>query len=173
MARAGGFVVCLLVVVMDVVAGVLGIEAEVAQNKGKHLRVLIFECKEPVYQAYRLGLAAAVILAAAHVMANLLGGCICICSREEFERSSANRQMAAATLAISWIVLLVGFSLLMIGALSNSKSKASCGFGHRHFLSIGGILCFVHGLFCTAYYVSAVAYWEEGRPMGRPQQPHP
>ncbi|KAG0481475.1 hypothetical protein HPP92_012004 [Vanilla planifolia] len=173
MARAGGFVVCLLVVVMDVVAGVLGIEAEVAQNKGKHLRVLIFECKEPVYQAYRLGLAAAVILAAAHVMANLLGGCICICSREEFERSSANRQMAAATLAISWIVLLVGFSLLMIGALSNSKSKASCGFGHRHFLSIGGILCFVHGLFCTAYYVSAVAYWEEGRPMGRPQQSHP
>ncbi|PKA52393.1 hypothetical protein AXF42_Ash019776 [Apostasia shenzhenica] len=167
MVRVGSFLVCLLILIMDIAAGTLGIEAEIAQSKGKHLRVLIFECKEPVHEAYRLGLAAAVILAAAHTMANFLGGCTCFGSKEEFARSSANRQMAAATLAVSWIILLVGFSLLMIGAMGNSKSKATCGFGHRHFLSIGGILCFVHGLFCVAYYVSAVASWEEGKSHGK------
>ncbi|PKU59993.1 uncharacterized protein LOC110101983 [Dendrobium catenatum] len=173
MVRVGGIVVCLLIVIMDIVAGILGIEAEIAQSKGKNLRVLIFECKEPVHQAYRLGIAAAVILAAAHVIANLLGGCTCICSRQEFEHASANRQMAAATLAVSWVIVLVGFSLLMIGAMSNAKSKATCGFGHRHFLSIGGILCFAHGLFTVAYYSSAIASWDEGKFMGRPQQAHP
>ncbi|XP_020589878.1 uncharacterized protein LOC110031151 [Phalaenopsis equestris] len=173
MVRVGGIAVCLLIVIMDIVAGILGIEAEIAQSKGRNLRVLIFECKEPVHQAYKLGLAAAVILAAAHVIGNLLGGCTCICSKEDFQRSSANRQMAAATLVVSWVIVLVGFSLLMIGAMSNSKSKATCGFGHRHFLSIGGILCFIHGLFAIAYYTSAVASWDEGNFMRRPQQSHP
>ncbi|KAL5983405.1 hypothetical protein ACLOJK_017490 [Asimina triloba] len=42
------------------------------------------ECKEPSGQAFKLGLAAAGLLALAHVIANLLGGCICICSKEEF-----------------------------------------------------------------------------------------
>ncbi|XP_010923990.1 protein VASCULATURE COMPLEXITY AND CONNECTIVITY [Elaeis guineensis] len=157
MGRLGGVIICLLIVIMDVVAGILGIEAEIAQNKGKHLRVFFFECKEPVHQAYELGLAAAGLLAFAHAIANVLGGCVCICTREEFDRSSANKQMASATLILSWIVVIVGFTMLIIGAMSNSKSRVSCGFAHRHFLSIGGILCFVHGLFCVAYYVSADA----------------
>lgn len=64
--------------------------------------MFIFECKEPVHEAYRLGLAAAILLLFAHAIANLLGGCVCIFSTEEFSRSSANRQMAAATLLLSW-----------------------------------------------------------------------
>lgn len=52
--------------------------------------------------------------------------------------------------------------MLIVGALSNSKSRVTCGLAHRKFLSIGGILCFVHGLLCGAYYVSATAAgWEE------------
>ncbi|OAY83741.1 Pentatricopeptide repeat-containing protein, chloroplastic [Ananas comosus] len=134
---------------------------------GKHLRVLIFECKEPVHQAYKLGLAAAVLLAMAHALANLLGGCVCICSQVEFVRSSTNRQLAAMTLLLSWIALVIGFSMLMIGALGNSKSRASCGFSHRHVLSMGGIVCFIHGLLAVAYYVTATAAaWEEGKPQG-------
>lgn len=62
------------------------------------------------------------------------------------------------------IILAVGLSMLVIGTWSNHKSKASCGFTHHHFLSIGGILCFVHGLFCVAYYVSSnAAACEEGK----------
>lgn len=66
------------------------------------MRVLFLECKEPVHEAYRLGLAAAILLGLAHVIANLVGGCICICSKEEFDRSSANKQLAAGTLILSW-----------------------------------------------------------------------
>jgi hypothetical protein len=33
MARVGGIFVCLLIVIMDVAAGILGFEAEIAQNK--------------------------------------------------------------------------------------------------------------------------------------------
>ncbi|XP_073108434.1 protein DESIGUAL 2 [Elaeis guineensis] len=157
MGRSGGVIICLLILSMDIVAGILGIEAEIAQNKGKYLRVFILECKEPVRQAYKLGLAAAVLLALAHAIANVLGGCKCICSKDEFVRSSANKQMAAGTLILSWIIVIVGFAMLIMGAIANSRSRVSCSLVHRHFLSIGGILCFVHGLFCVAYYVSADA----------------
>lgn len=33
MVKIGGVLVCMLIVAMDVVAGVLGIQAEIAQNK--------------------------------------------------------------------------------------------------------------------------------------------
>ncbi|XP_043687399.1 uncharacterized protein LOC122638601 [Telopea speciosissima] len=157
MARAAGAFICVLILVMDIVAGILGIEAEIAQNKAKHISVWIFECREPSHGAFKLGVAAASILALAHVIANFLGGCMCICSKDEFKRASGNRQLAVICLFVSWIVVAVGFSLLIIGALANSKSKGSCGFSHHRFLSIGGIFCFIHGLFSAAYLVSAKA----------------
>ena len=33
MARNYGFLVCLLIMILDIIAGILGIEAEIAQNK--------------------------------------------------------------------------------------------------------------------------------------------
>ncbi|KAI4322577.1 hypothetical protein L6164_022255 [Bauhinia variegata] len=157
MARAAGIFLCFLIVIMDVAAGILGIEAEIAQNKEKHLRLWIFECREPSHQAFMLGLGAALLLGLAHVLANLLGGCNCICSQDELQKASPNRQISVACLILTWIVLAVGLSTLVIGAMSNNKSGGSCGLSHHHFLSIGGILCFVHGLFSVAYYVSATA----------------
>ncbi|KAI4334070.1 hypothetical protein L6164_018807 [Bauhinia variegata] len=157
MARAAGILLCLLIVIMDVAAGILGIEAEIAQNKEKHLRMWIFECRDPSHEAFMLGLGAALLLGLAHVIANLLGGCNCICSQDEFQKASPNRQVSVACLILTWIALAVGLSTLVIGALSNNRSRGSCGFSHHHFLSIGGISCFVHGLFSLAYYVSATA----------------
>ncbi|KAL3017499.1 hypothetical protein AAZX31_06G282300 [Glycine max] len=93
-----------------------------------------------------LGLGAAVLLGLAHAITNLLGGCNCISSQQEFEKASSSR-----------VVLAIGLSMLVIGTMSNNRSDDSCGFSHHHFLSIGGICCFVHGLFCIAYYVSATA----------------
>ncbi|TQD89996.1 hypothetical protein C1H46_024480 [Malus baccata] len=147
MVRIRGFLICLLIVVMDIVAGILGIEAELEQNK----------CREPSCEAFKLGLAAAGLLVLAHVVANLLGGCNCICSQDELQKAPPNKQLSMACLVFTWIILAVGLSMLVIGTWSNHKSRASCGFTHHHFLSIGGILCFVHGLFCVAYYVSATA----------------
>ncbi|KAL9236673.1 hypothetical protein vseg_011311 [Gypsophila vaccaria] len=76
MANRIVLVICLLQIVIDIVAGILGIQAQVAQNKGRYMRVWIFECREPSYEAYKLGLAASILLAVAHVIANVLGGCI-------------------------------------------------------------------------------------------------
>lgn len=47
--------------------------------------------------------------------------------------------------------------MLILAAMSNSKSDVSCGIVRPHFLSIGGIVCFFHGLFAVAFYVSATA----------------
>ncbi|XP_062106181.1 protein VASCULATURE COMPLEXITY AND CONNECTIVITY [Humulus lupulus] len=158
MVKLVGVLVCFLIVTIDVVAGILGIQAEVEQNKVKHLRLWIFECRDPSEAAFKLGLAAGALLVLAHVLANLLGGCQnCICSQDELQKASPNRQLSVACLIFTWIILAVGLSMLVIGTLSNNKARASCGFTHHHFLSIGGILCFVHALFSVAYYITATA----------------
>ncbi|KAA8519944.1 hypothetical protein F0562_014146 [Nyssa sinensis] len=155
--------VCLLILILDIVAGVLGIEAEIAQNKVKHLRKWIFECRDPSYQAFKLGLAASVLLALAHTISNLLGGCVCVSSRDKLEKASPNKQLAVGSLLFSWIILAIGFSMLIVGTLANSRSRKSCGISHHRLLSIGGILCFIHGLFSVAYYVSARAAIREAQ----------
>lgn len=102
--------ICLLIIIIDVIAGILGIEAEVSQNKVNHLRVWILECRDPSYQAFKLGFAAALLLAFAHVLANMLGGCICLFSTEELEKSSANKQLAVSSLVLSWCIIYLFFS---------------------------------------------------------------
>lgn len=66
------------------------------------MSVLISKCKAPVHLAFKLGLAAAALLALAHAIANVMGGCTCSCSREGLDRASADKQMAIITLALSW-----------------------------------------------------------------------
>ncbi|CAM0910925.1 unnamed protein product [Alopecurus aequalis] len=156
-------IVCVLVLALDITAGILGFQAQAAQNKTKKVTVLFIQCEKPVYKAYQLGLAAAVILVVAHAVANFLGGCACICSQVEFVRASINRKLAATLIVLSWIALIVGFSLLLAGAMSNSKSKTSCGFVHGKTLGLGGIMCFVHGGITVAYYVTATAAAHEIR----------
>ncbi|KQJ95000.1 uncharacterized protein LOC100830034 [Brachypodium distachyon] len=150
-------IVCVVVLALDITAGILGIQAQAAQNKTKKVTILFIQCEKPVYKAYQLGLAAAVFLVVSHAVANFLGGCACICSQLEFIRASINRKLAATLIILSWIALIVGFSLLLAGAMSNSKSKTSCGFVHGKTLALGGIMCFVHAGVTVAYYVTANA----------------
>ncbi|CAL0309469.1 unnamed protein product [Lupinus luteus] len=157
MAKNYGFLICILVMVMDIVAGILGIQAEIAQNKVKHVKMLIFECRDPSHKAFEMGLSAAILLVLAHTIANLLGGCICVWSTQQYHNATANRQLTVIFLIFSWIAFGVAFSLLIIGTLANSKSRESCGILNHHLLSIGGIMCFIHGLFTVPYYVSATA----------------
>ncbi|XP_065876895.1 protein DESIGUAL 2-like [Euphorbia lathyris] len=157
MAQNVGVLICLLIMALDIVAGILGIEAEIAQNKVKHLRMWIFECRDPSYQAFKLGLTSALLMAFAHIIANFFGGCFCVSSKDDFDKASPNKQLAIASLLFSWIILAIGFSMLMVGTLANSRSRKSCGISHHRVLSVGGILCFIHGLFIVAYYVSATA----------------
>lgn len=64
------------------------------------------------------------------------------------------------------ILLGIAFSLLIFGSLANSRSRESCGISNRRFLSIGGILCFIHGLFTIGYYVSVTATRREEKRQG-------
>lgn len=59
------------------------------------------------------------------------------------------------------ILLVAGFSMLISGTLANSSARKSCGIANHRLLSIGGVLCFIHGLFIVAYYVSATATVKE------------
>ncbi|KAI8008935.1 hypothetical protein LOK49_LG07G02406 [Camellia lanceoleosa] len=156
MARMVGIFVCLLIVAMDIAAGVLGIKAEAAQNRTKHVRLWLFECKDPSHEAFKLGVAAITLLSLAHVLANLIGGCS-ICRREEYQKASPSKQCSVACLFLTWVVLAIALALMVIGTKSNHKSRATCGFTHHHYLSIGGILCFVHAGFSVGYYVTATA----------------
>ncbi|KAE8691442.1 hypothetical protein F3Y22_tig00110890pilonHSYRG01426 [Hibiscus syriacus] len=82
MVRFGGVVICLLIVAMDV----------------KHLSLWIFKCRDPSRDAFKLALGAAALLTLAHILANLLGGCMCVCSQQDFHRSSANTQLSVTCL---------------------------------------------------------------------------
>ncbi|KAL9243850.1 hypothetical protein vseg_017689 [Gypsophila vaccaria] len=157
MAKIGGFFVCLVVILLDIGAGICGIEAEMAADKMKHLKLWIFECRDPSHTAFKYGVAAAGLMGVAHLIANLFGGCLCFSSQAQFQKSAPSRQFSTACLFFSWIILAVGEFMLIVGTLSNEKARASCGFTHHHMLSIGGILCFVHGLFAVAYYLSATS----------------
>ncbi|CAN4103436.1 unnamed protein product [Withania somnifera] len=154
MAKLFGIFVCFLIVALDATAGILGIKAEAAQNQEKHLRLWLFECKEPSHDAFVLGVAATCLLASAHVLANLLGGCS-VCATDDIKKASPSRQLSMACLVFTWIIMAIGMGLLVIGTMANHKSRASCGFSHHHFFSTGGILCFIHAIFAIAYYTTA------------------
>ncbi|GKV19220.1 hypothetical protein SLEP1_g29508 [Rubroshorea leprosula] len=168
MSKDIGVLVCLSIMVLDISAGVIGIEAEIAQNKVKHPTQLVVECTIPSFKAFKLGLAATILLGLAHVIANVLGGCICIGSKADLP--TANRQLAISSLIFSWIILAIGLTMLIIGTLANSKSRKYCATPHHRLFTIGGILCFIHGLFAVAYYVSAKATAKEERQNRRGSQ---
>ncbi|KAI3740832.1 hypothetical protein L2E82_31306 [Cichorium intybus] len=149
--------VCFSIILMDVIAGILGIQAEVAQNQVQSLRVWIIECRDPSYKAFKLGFASAMLLAFAHAIANLLGGCHCVRSREELEYVSNNKRLAFSSLVFTWITLVTGFTMLIAGVMANSSSRKSCGLSHHRYLSIGGIACIIHAMFAVCYYISATA----------------
>ncbi|GJV28318.1 putative mitochondrial protein [Tanacetum coccineum] len=96
-----GAFVCFVIIALDITAGILGIKAEAAQNQEKHLRLWLFECKEPSQEAYKLGFAAIVLLIIAHVLANLLSGCTA-CSRDEIHKASTGRQLSLLSLFFAW-----------------------------------------------------------------------
>ncbi|XP_010458550.1 PREDICTED: uncharacterized protein LOC104739791 [Camelina sativa] len=166
-----GFLVSVVIICADITATVLGIEAEIAQSKTphhhhqqQHLRHSNSGCsRTPSAGAFAEGVAAMVLLFIVHVLANVLGGCTYIRSKQDFDRATANKILAVAFLVLSWIFFLVSYTALMIGTLANSKSKRLCSLPHRWFFVIGAIFCLGHGLVTSAYYVSAIAAKKEDK----------
>ncbi|KAL1202330.1 Protein DESIGUAL 3 [Cardamine amara subsp. amara] len=163
-----GFLVSVLIICADITAAVLGIEAEIAQSKQpqhhhqQHSRHS--GCRRnPSPGAFAEGAAAMVLIGIVHVIANVLGGCTYIRSKQDFNRATANKILAVAFLVLSWILFIASYSTLMLGTLANSGSIRFCSLPHRWLFLIGGILCVGHGLVTSAYYVSAIAANKEDK----------
>ncbi|KAK9155904.1 hypothetical protein Sjap_003384 [Stephania japonica] len=153
MANRVAAVFCLLVLALDINAGILGIDAELAQNK--EVRVLVSYCRDPSRKAFKLGRAAVVLLGLAHAVAVLFWGFVCICSNEELD---AKVQLATYCLAFSWFVFLIAFGLMIFQTLPNGRlEEDEEDTPHTGYLLGGGILCFVHALSAVYYFVSAKA----------------
>ncbi|ANM58891.1 hypothetical protein ISN45_At01g011320 [Arabidopsis thaliana x Arabidopsis arenosa] len=165
-----GFLVSVVIICADITATVLGIEAEIAQSKAphhhhqQHSRHSGSGCRRsPSDGAFAEGVAAMVLLFIVHVLANVLGGCTYIRSKQDFKRATANKILAVAFLVLSWIFFVVSYSTLMIGTLANSRTNRLCSLPHRWFFLIGGIFCLGHGVVTSAYYVSAIAAKKEDK----------
>ncbi|XP_047337156.1 protein DESIGUAL 3-like [Impatiens glandulifera] len=162
-----GIIACIAVVAMDIAAGILALKAEATQDQVKHLRLWMFECKDPSNQAYKLGLAAVVLLSLSHALANFIGGCssCSMNSSSSFRSSAPSKQCSLACLVLTWVVLVVGLYLLISGIRSNNNSQTSCGFSHPHFLSIGAISCFVHAAFSVSYCLTSTIATHHSTPI--------
>ena len=89
--------------IFNAVKSMLSCNSCVVFNKQvKHLRLWIFECRDPSRKAFMMGLAAAILLGLAHVIVNLIGGCNCLCSQGEFEKASPNKQVSMLCLILTW-----------------------------------------------------------------------
>ncbi|XP_057972484.1 protein VASCULATURE COMPLEXITY AND CONNECTIVITY-like [Malania oleifera] len=155
MGKVLGVVACAATVAVDGMAGILGIQAEISQNKVSEMRVWNRRCRAAREEAYELGLTAAALLALAHITTSLLGGCICIALADHLDKSPSHRRFSFASLILSWITVAAGFPMLLIGTLENLKSRSCRSSQYHNFLFYGGMLCFLHGLFCAGCYLAA------------------
>ncbi|XP_039049420.1 uncharacterized protein LOC120190408 [Hibiscus syriacus] len=158
------FLACLLILVLDTTAGILGIAAGNQTDECSGEQDDIDLCG---LVAFLLGFAASVLLLLAQICGNCFAGCICICTEDDLNKASAKKRLAAASHIFSLcrmnkIILAVGLTMLIEG-MANAASKCC---EPKPFLTVGGILCLAHGLFTVAYYLSATAAARDDRASG-------
>ncbi|KAG2267345.1 hypothetical protein Bca52824_061900, partial [Brassica carinata] len=111
----------------------------------KHTRLWLLECKAPSQKAFMLGFIALGCLAAAHLFAIIIG-----CSTSNMFKVLTVPKISAyinmACLALTWIVATAGAGILTMGIWMNRESRPECGFTNKHFLSLGGKVCFLHAI---------------------------
>ncbi|KAL1555556.1 hypothetical protein AAHA92_11276 [Salvia divinorum] len=146
--------VCFSIVALDVIGGMLGLRADVAQHQESHLK--LSECQEPSHDAVVLGLAAAILLGIAHVLANFYGGWS-VCIHGVTEKASRTKKVSIGFFFFNWIALIIGLSMLVMGIKSNNKSKESCSVTYDHVLKHGGILCMIHAFCAVGYCATATS----------------
>ncbi|KAG6407023.1 hypothetical protein SASPL_130003 [Salvia splendens] len=102
MGKCMGFFICVLILALDIIAAILGHKAEKDQNQVQHMKLWIFENKNPCQVAYALGLASACLLVIAHVLANFVGGCN-LCTRVNHnEEASSTKKLSILWLVCTW-----------------------------------------------------------------------
>ncbi|XP_039131582.1 uncharacterized protein LOC120267968 [Dioscorea cayenensis subsp. rotundata] len=144
---------CLSVMITDIVAGVLGIEADKALQKGTHV------CPpKKAGPAYKLGIASAVLVGLTLAISDSLSKSTKPHTLSDSTRSSPARTVATATFWLSWVVCVLAIMFLGIGVSNDYPvSHIPCSFSKFHFLTVGGVLCFVDGVICVINQVSSAS----------------
>ncbi|KAL6856874.1 hypothetical protein ACP4OV_018256 [Aristida adscensionis] len=142
--------------ILNGAAGIVALQAQAAENKAKFTVFMYIRCKHPVHEAYKLGVTAVVLLVLAHTAISLLAGC---CSWVYYtqEYGSVWKYICKLTALSLWITFFIAFLLLLVATESNTKSNTSCGFIHHNLFTLGGYICFVHGVITIVYYLMATA----------------
>ncbi|KAL9664261.1 hypothetical protein QQ045_019660 [Rhodiola kirilowii] len=154
----------LLVAAIDITTvGVLGIQAQIYQNS------------EPSHTSFKLGIAALILLSIAHLITNIFSSCAFICSKSIQNRNwqvfmsleflHFSPYFAVGKKHCAMLTFLPVLLVLGIGTYPNRPSRGSCGFSHLWLLYIGGLSCFVHGIFCIGYFSCAVVATHSERKM--------
>ncbi|CAN6830252.1 unnamed protein product [Brassica oleracea] len=143
---------------LDVFAGFVAKLAEVAQQEAH----TVAECKSPSKKAFVLGLTALGCLLAAHFIAVAIG---CIISDSHtivtvfpivtvFSAPKITQRVTMACIYLTWIVATAGAGILTMGIWMNRESRSECGYTNKHFLSLGGKVCFLHAIVSVLMYLA-------------------
>ncbi|KAG7595917.1 hypothetical protein ISN44_As06g004440 [Arabidopsis suecica] len=149
-------IVCIVLTVgLDIVAGFVGLQAQAAQQYVKHDKL---ECKAPSKTAFVLGIIAVSCLATAHVSANVIGCSISNLFQAlgALPKNKITTYFNMACLFLIWVVGIFGALILANGIWSNTESRIRCRFTNNHVFSIGGKVCFLHGIVSGIYYISSI-----------------
>ncbi|CAG7909180.1 hypothetical protein BRARA_J00350 [Brassica rapa] len=143
-----------LIVGLDVFAGFVAMQAEDAQQEVKQ-RVWLPECKSPSKKAFVLGLIALGCLLAAHIIAVMIG-CSLSNTATVISGPEITEHINMACISLTWIIATAGVGILTMGIWTNRESRSECGFTNKHFLFLGGIVCFLHASISVVFYLTNI-----------------
>ncbi|XP_018479112.2 protein DESIGUAL 4-like [Raphanus sativus] len=140
-----------LMVGLDVVAGFVAMQAEIAQEE-----VNLLECTSPSKKAFVRGLIALGCLLAAHFIAVMIG-CVIISNIVTIIYvPKITKHIHTACIYLTWIIATAGAGMLTMGIWMNRESRSKCGFTNKPILFLGGEVCFLHAIVSVIMYVANV-----------------
>ncbi|KAH7675728.1 Modifying wall lignin-1/2 protein [Dioscorea alata] len=151
--------VCLSILVSDIVAGLFLGLMDSKQDSNYFVCFESSACSpEKAGPAYKLGIASAVLMGLTLVVSDSLSKRTKGCTVSHSTRSSPNMKVAAVVYWFSWAIALIAIVFLGIGANNDYPgSHIPCSFSKCHFLTVGGVLCFVDGVACVISQVSSAS----------------
>ncbi|KAJ0966075.1 hypothetical protein J5N97_027213 [Dioscorea zingiberensis] len=142
MAGLKSLLVCLSIVIVDLVAGILAIAAQAAQDKDKN------HCNPTAPTlAYKLSISGQVLMAVALLIAEEFTTQPRLHPNSDSARTPTHIKVASITRYLAWGLFIFGAVMICSATwTSYSKYKLPCSFSEHHLLIVGGVVCFIHAV---------------------------
>ncbi|GLJ12801.1 hypothetical protein SUGI_0198040 [Cryptomeria japonica] len=139
---------------LGIVAVGTSILAEFLRTKKEEVKYDYRGCSLPGSPALPLGIIAAISLCIAQLSANIMGGCICCCTRNQF--TTPYKSVPIVCLTLSWISFVFAIILLMAGCALNQHQRrwlnSDCYVVKPGIFGGAGALSFATTVFAMSYY---------------------